>query len=153
MVRGIMVPLVTADFIAFEDFQEDILWILDQADKIEEIRNNAVHSPLIHTFNEFDISPLHPASADRRKYGWMTGGNITPNVLMRNRRALRIAQKDANEEFLAELRWARDASVILRDFALRIFWALLYEPAPWPRRPSLPKRGHRKTRRKVAHSP
>jgi hypothetical protein len=146
MLRGIMIPLVTSDFLEFFNFEEDIRWILDQVDKIEEIRNNAVHAPLIHNYNEFDVSPLNPSSADRRKYQWFAGGSITPNILMQNRRALRVAQKHANEEFLRELRWARDASIVLRDFALRIFWALLYEPAPWPRRPSLPHRGQKKIR-------
>ena len=143
MLRGILVPLITSDFIQFWNFEEDIRWILDEADKIEEIRNNAVHAPLIHNFNEFDISPMFPASAGRRKFNW-SGGKITPNVLLRNRRALRIAQKHPNGDILRELRWARDASAILRDFALRIYWALLYEPAPWPRRPVLPNRGRKK---------
>jgi hypothetical protein len=143
MLRGILVPLVTSDFIQFGNFEEDIRWILDEADKIEEIRNNAVHAPLIHNFNEFDISPIFPASAGRRKYKW-SGGKITPNILMRNRRALRIAQKNPEGDILRELRWARDASAVLRDFALRIYWALLSEQAPWPRRPALPNRGRKK---------
>jgi hypothetical protein len=142
-LRGILVPLVTSDFIQFESFEDDVRWILDEADKIEEIRNNAVHAPLIHDFNEFDISPMFPASADRRKIR-SSGGKITPNVLMRNRRALRIVQKHHDGDMLRELRWARDASTVLRDFALRISWALLYEPAPWPRRPDLPNRGSKK---------
>lgn len=146
MLRGIMVPLVISDLIEFDKLEEDIGWILDQADKIEEFRNNAVHSPLIHNFTEYDISPLHPGTRDRRKYPMFAGGQIAPNTLMRNRRALRIARKLSNDEFLRELRWARDASIVLRDFALRIFWALLYETAPWPRRPSLPNLGKRKTR-------
>ena len=101
------------------------------------------NSPLIHNFNEFDISPIFPTSAGRRKYKW-SGGKITPNILMRNRRALRIAQKNPDGDILRELRWARDASAVLRDFALRIYWALLYEPAPWPLRPALPNRGRKK---------
>lgn len=148
MLRGILVPLVTADFIAFNDFEKDIGWILDQADKIEDIRNNAVHTPLIDNFNEFDISPLVPSSDVRRKYKW-AGARVIPNILMSNRRAVRVAEKHKDDDLIAELRWARDASVVLRDFTLRIFWALLYEPAPWPRRPSLPNRGQNKTRRKL----
>lgn len=144
MLRGIMVPLVTSDFLEFSNFEEDIRWILDEADRIEEIRNNAVHAPLIHNYNEFDVSPMYPASQDRRKYKtvFVGAGKIIPNVLMSNRRALRIAKRHS-DDLLRELRWARDASAVLRDFALRIAWALLYEPAPWPRRPSLPGRGQK----------
>ena len=140
MLRGIMVPLVVADLIEFSDLEEDIRWILDQADKVEDFRNNAVHSPLIHAAVEYDITPMTWLLGRPRKKH-----DIAPNILMQNRRALRIAQKKANDEF-GELRWARDASIVLRDFALRIYWALLYEHAPWPRRPSLPNLGRRKSR-------
>ena len=42
MLRSLMFPLVTADFIQFWTFEEDINWLLGEADKIEEIRNGAV---------------------------------------------------------------------------------------------------------------
>lgn len=144
MLRGIMIPLVTSDFMGYWNFEEDIRWMLDEADKIEETRNNAVHAPLIHSYNEFDISPMYPASRDRRKYKTVFpgAGEVIPNILMSNRRALRLAKKHS-DDVLRELRLARDASAILRDFALRIAWALLYEPAPWPQRPSLPNRGRK----------
>lgn len=152
MLRGILIPLVVDDLIEFHEFEKDVQWLLDQTDKLEDFRNTAVHSPLIHRFNEYDISPLHMSSRERRKYDkvrrYLNDSHIeiAPNVLMRNRRALRVAQKEANDAFLREMRWARDATAVLRDFALRIFWALEYEPAPWPRRPSLPNLGQRMTR-------
>jgi hypothetical protein len=148
MLRGILVPLVLDDFIAYHGIEEDINWILDEADKLEDIRNNAVHSPMLEGLNFHDLSIVaRPLRPDR---SWMSKEDkirlgVAPNTLMKNRRALRLA-KNAQHDLLAEFRWAREATSTLRDFALNMVWALMREDVPWPRRPALPNRGQKKKR-------
>ena len=138
MLEALLSPLVVDDFIAFPDFLEDIKWILSETDKIEEIRNNAVHAPL-----KMDLRP--GVTVDHFLHG--KAFVVAPNVEMKNIRELRLLQKHPGQiTLLKEVRWARDASALLRDFTQRIVWALTDDEHPWPRRPSLPNRGQKKTR-------
>jgi hypothetical protein len=73
------------------------------------------HSPLIYDFNEFDISPFIFASADRRKYK-KTGGRIAAHILMQNRRALRLAREQADDDFFERLRWTGTSLAIYAIF-------------------------------------
>ena len=139
MLEALLSPLVVDDFIAFPDFLEDIKWILSETDKIEDIRNNAVHAPL-----KMDLRP--GVTVDHFLHG--KAFVVAPNVQMKNRRALRLLQKHPDQiTLLKEVRWARDASALLRDFTQHIVWALTDDEHPWPRRPSLPNGGQKKTRR------
>jgi hypothetical protein len=104
---------------------EDVTWLLDEADKLEDARNDAIHSPLT-TF-----TPDNFGSID----------HIAPSLAFDNRRAMKLARKD----LLTEFRWCRDASLVLRDFAEQIYEAVAARTA-WPDRPSLPNRGQKKRR-------
>lgn len=109
---------------------EDIIWLLDEADKIEDARNDAVHSPLVF---------FSPNNWFAQTQG--LAGKVSPSLAFGNRRA----QKLKNKDLLTEFRWCRDAAVVLRDYASAIYEAVA-APVPWPKRPLLPNRGQKKTR-------
>jgi len=117
-------------------FASDVLWLCGEADKLEDSRNSAIHSPLIFH------SPSNALSVQRG-----TAGKVLPLVAFGNPRAMKLHKKD----LLTEFRWCRDAAVTLNDFAKSLFFAVGSD-APWPRRPSLPNRGQRKIRQ-VAQRP
>jgi hypothetical protein len=95
---------------------EDITWICQQADRLEDGRNDAIHSPLWAT----------PLGA---------GTSIRPVAGLGNVRATKLL----NENLLAEFRWCRDLATVLRNFAMQID-AALSGRASWPARPKLPAR-------------
>lgn len=105
---------------------DDVKWLLDRCDELEEARNNAVHSPLLLVRIGID----HTRAAATRS-------RAVPDVLLRNPRALKLQQKD----LLSEFRRVRASVLVLRDFAVRIDRALTADGAVWPRRPTLPNRG------------
>lgn len=119
-----------------ERWVKEVIWLLGQADRLEEDRNNAIHAPLI----------WFPAEAE--EHGLK--GGVQPHRISMNKRALNLSNKD----LLTEFRWIRDAIIVIRDYAYD-----LYEAWEWgkeirrslPRRPSLPNRGH-KSRRLVRPS-
>jgi hypothetical protein len=136
MLEGLMTPLVTDDFIRFPNFVSDIKWVLEETNKLEEFRNNAVHVPITIGIG---------ATAKTIEEHISTFG-VVPDIFMKNRRALKLAHK-SHQDVLREHRWTCSAAIVLSDFTLKICWALLFDEAPWPRRPSLPNRGQRKSRR------
>jgi hypothetical protein len=95
---------------------DGIRWICREATTLEDLRNNAIHSP-------FWANTALPAA---------------PMVGLGHLRAKRLA---ANKNLLAELRWGRDAATVLRNFAMEIDQALSGAPlGPWPKIPKLPLR-------------
>jgi hypothetical protein len=135
MLRGVLNPYVLLPLLVdFPGLSDDLNWILDEADKIEETRNNAVHTALIwigkHQAFE-DIIAEHKIE-------------VIPDVILSGKRAMSAAKKDLRErQILQEYRWGRDACLTLRDFANRIGHALIGLDT-WPRRPGLPNRGQKK---------
>lgn len=115
----------------FTDLQEKVTWLLDEADKLEDARNDAIHSPLVSSKGE-NLSAIQPASAHR----------VLPLTAFGNRRALKLGQK----ELLSEFRWCRQAAITLRDFAHELYDAAASH-RPCREIPSLPNRGQRKTPR------
>lgn len=137
MLQALLNPILKTDLQAFPKLIEDMTWILKEADKLEDIRNNAVHAPLVWLGD-------HPALSyiiEKHKI------DVIPDVTLANKRAMNVAAKAANKGLLREYRWARSACLILRDFTAQIGGALSVEGATWPRRPSLPNRGDRKKSR------
>jgi hypothetical protein len=110
---------------------EDIAWILSEADKLEEARNNAVHSPLLLLGD----SPLVEAAG--------MVGHVIPDMIFGNPRARKMAKKD----LLTEFRWCRDATLVLRDFCVLLERAIATGGLSWPDRPRLPTRGLKRSRR------
>lgn len=101
-------------------FIDDINWVCERADRIEEERNNALHSPL-----------------------WAIPGttgakSVVPLFGLGHKRAKRLAGKD----LLVEFRLCRDRAMILDGFVSSIEFALARSaglaPRPWPERPSWP---------------
>jgi hypothetical protein len=95
---------------------DDVIWICGQANTLEDLRNDAIHSPLWGS----------PAGK---------GASVQPLATFGNVRASKLL----NKNLLAEFRWCRDSATRLRDFAMKID-AALSGRAPWPDRPKLPAR-------------
>jgi hypothetical protein len=112
----------------FVSLVDDVTWLLDQADKVEDARNDAIHSPLVF----FDHTNVF---AQQR--GW--AGKVMPSLAFGNKRAGKLRDKD----LLTEFRWCRDAAVALREYASQLYEAVA-APIPWPDRPALPNRGHQR---------
>ena len=131
MLKALMNPIIAADFHQFPKLVADVSWILGEADKIEEIRNNAVHAPLIWIGD-------HPAIA---ALAAELESPVIPNVILGNKRALLVSRPGMRGGPIKEYRWGKDASLVLRDFTVTIGVAMTVEGAPWPDRPQLPNRG------------
>jgi hypothetical protein len=110
---------------------DDIEWVLNQADKIEDLRNDALHSPVILLGTKAKARPA-------------------PNHYFGHVRARKLSERD----FIAEFRRFRATATKLRDFVGRLDLALLnYPNGSWPSRPSLPTRSENKgprNRRRIA---
>jgi hypothetical protein len=102
----------------------DLNWLLDQVDRVEDVRNDAIHSALVF-YRDDDRSPQSTGLA----------GRVTPSVAFGNPRAAKLAKRD----LLTEFRWCRDASVVLSAFAGSLYEAVAAR-GEWPNRPSLPNR-------------
>ena len=131
MLKALMNPIIAADFNQFPKLLDDVSWILSEADKIEEIRNNAVHAPLIWVGD-------HPALAELVS---QLESDVIPNLILANKRALLVSRPGMRGGPIKEYRWGRDASLVLRDFTVRIGQAMTDDGFPWPDRPRLPNRG------------
>ena len=96
----------------------DVEWLCGQADKLEDARNDALHSPFWAAKETSGKTTIVP----------VTGlGHVR-------------ARKFQGKNVLFELRWCRDATTVLRNFAMEIEHALKDYRRPWPDRPRLPNR-------------
>jgi len=96
---------------------DDVEWLCDRIDRLEDTRNNVAHSPFWGTgsFGQVFIAPL-------------TGlGHVR-------------AKKLEGKNILAELEWCRDATITLRNFAMEMDYAMSDYKRTWPDRPKLPTR-------------
>jgi len=112
----------------------DILWLLGEVDKLEDARNDCVHSRLLAP------SALALVLAELAKVEMPP---VMPDLLRENKRALKLRNKD----LLTEFRWCRDQAVTLANYARLIGMVLLGDKGSWPRKPKLPNRGLKKPRR------
>jgi hypothetical protein len=110
---------------------EDILWLLDQAQRLADRRNDAMHSPFILS------------------YGASGGVTVAPAVFLGHPRAGKLQGKNV----LMEFEWYRDCARVLADFAYELFYSLKMAPIaalpapPLPERPRLPLLGQSKSRK------
>ncbi|MFZ0845261.1 MAG: hypothetical protein WAM62_05660, partial [Pseudolabrys sp.] len=110
--------------------REEIEWILNEATKIEDRRNDALHSPLI-------------------LLGTKKKSRVVPSYHFGHTRAERLNKVD----ILREFRWFRDTATALRDYAGKIEGALSRLDTAWPDRPQLPNRGdHKKQKQRLPKS-
>lgn len=101
---------------------DDLDWLLVEAGKLEDIRNNVIHAPL--------------ASAGAGK-----NTIILPASVMGSPRAKRLDKLlTERKSLLAEFRWCRDTAIVLRDYGWRMDWVLSEQRGSWPERPRLPVR-------------
>lgn len=93
-----------------EDLRLYVPWILKQADRVEDRRNNAVHAPL-HLVADISglAEPLDRAALIKI-------GEVRPHTWGRNVRATRLEAK----ALLGEYRACRDEAVALRDLVCLI---------------------------------
>jgi hypothetical protein len=116
--------------------REDIKWLLDQAAKLEDARNDAVHSPLF--------------IVDRSLYGLAGSGQpVAPAWWLSNPRAGKLSKR---ADLLSEFRYCRDTALALADFAQAMDGALVNQPRLWPERPALPNRDKYVVRRRKRRS-
>jgi hypothetical protein len=132
MLKAVIDTLSDEEQAAFPKLAEEVTWILQRADSLEDARNDAVHSPLLL---------LGSTKVTQAIFGDM----VIPDLMHGNPRSMKLARKD----LLIEFRWCRDTSLVLRDFASQTSGSLALGVAvfPWPDRPSLPNRGLKKTPR------
>src|SRR5262249_39167518 len=102
----------------------DLNWLLDQADRVEDARNDAIHSALV--FYRHDDGSAQAIGL---------AGRVTPSVPFATSRSVTLAKMD----LLTECRWCRDASVVLSAFAGSLYEAVATR-GKWPNRASLPNR-------------
>ncbi len=110
-----------------DQVRKEIKWILDQADKLEDDRNNALHSPLVST----------------------PEGKIIPFDGLGNQRAGKLVAKSEKlkaNTLLGQFHLFYDTTVILRDYATELAEAMRVKTV-CPDRPELPSRGDYKDQR------
>jgi hypothetical protein len=108
----------------------EIEWIVKEANKLEDVRNDIVHTPILYIDDE--LAELLQIKAGISTHDW--GGHP---------RAVRLAPKD----LLIEFRWFRDRCLVLADYATKFFmfkWP--HGNVAWPDRPQLPTREDQKNR-------
>jgi len=115
---------------------EEIIWILDAANKLEDWRDDSAHTPLIYSYVgdilNFGDTLSAPSIFDLSQLV------VVPQTGFSNPRALKIEQN--KRDLLVEYRYARNRILILRDYAIAIEFAWSAPPVPWPDRPVLPER-------------
>ena len=99
-------------------FQADVKWLCGRVDALEDLRNDALHSPywaFVRGFNDIVVMP---------------------NINLGHVRAKKLLAKN----LLAEFRGCRDSAILLSRFAWQMDCALSDYTQPWPDRPALPNR-------------
>jgi hypothetical protein len=100
---------------------ERIEWLMKEADKVAEARDDAVHAPLFSSGRGPGTAPI-----------------VSPGSTHGHPRAMNLE----NRELLADFRWCRDAATTLTVFCLELQMAMGEGSAPGnlPDIPNLPKR-------------
>jgi len=116
-------------------FYEEIKWVVDNANRLEDTRNDVLHSPLwgVRAENKIVVNPL---------------------ATLGNKRARKLRDKNLLEEF----RHFRDTASVLRNYGSHLEMVLSCG-TPWRGRPKLPtleltkKRSRRRPERKEERPP
>jgi hypothetical protein len=132
LLKAALITATADEQAKYPKMVSDISWILDRTNDLEDLRNDGVHAPLVV------LGDTRNAASPSRFLG-LTGAFVMPALALRNIRANKLHKKDLLKEF----RYCRDATLVLRDFVVRIDTALS-RSGPWPNRPSLPNRGQKK---------
>lgn len=135
-------------FDGFEEVGLEILWLLKQADSLEDFRNSAIHAPLIFLGNTKLSRAVFGEMVERHGLSW-----VLPNVFLRNQRAIKLTDISTKKALIDEFRWAREAILVLRDYAEELELAWANEDKSSLERPSLPNRGDKKKPRSGRRRP
>lgn len=138
LLRVVIETVTDEERASFPKLVDDLTWLLQRADWLEDARNDAVHSPLLY---------IGATKAMREAFGII----IMPNLLYGNPHSAKLAKKGLLNEF----RWCRDTVLALRDSANLISGSLALGTALllWPDRPFLPNRGEKKASRRAQSRP
>ncbi len=102
---------------------DDVKWLLTEANKLSDSRNDILHSPLLSLT---DI-------ADEKS------SSVSPLTINRNPRAIKLSKKD----LMSEIHWCRDTATVLLTYCQSLKFRVIYGADPWPARPQLPNRGQK----------
>jgi hypothetical protein len=122
------------------EINTDVCWLVNRASELENLRNDAIHSPLFSVsksiYGGFDLNP-------REK--------VAPAYWLFNPRAINLSKR---ENLLTEFRYCRDLAITLADYAQLIDRSLINQRGAWPNRPPLPNRAEKSSQpHKSAHPP
>jgi hypothetical protein len=104
----------------FPDAKESIDWLLNEANKVADRRNDAIHAPCSVTIGTEDFE-------------------IIPFSFLGNPRAKKLHTKD----ILAEFAWYAQSASVLKQHAQDVEVALSAAGKPWPDKPRMPALEHR----------
>ena len=109
--------------------RDDIIWLIDEADKVANKRNDAIHAPCSITISA-------------------RGFEITPEYFFGNPRARSLKKKNILKEFA----WYELSAETLTRFARDATTAIASKQGAWPGRPRMPTPGqgqsHREEKKK-----
>lgn len=123
----------------FPKLQDDISWLLGQAMKLEDRRNDIIHAPLFSL-----VDPGTNVSLVAQYFALQVGAEVIPNLMLQNTRATKLVDKNPKGQMLADFRWCRDSILALRDYASLITLGITVDQRAWPDRPQMPSRGQKK---------
>ncbi|WKA26365.1 hypothetical protein [Bradyrhizobium roseum] len=115
--REMLKGLASATLTDRKDLLEEILWVLKQADKFEDKRNDALHSPLIFMIEK-------------------DGPRLSSSHHMGNPRALKLKDKDLLNEF----KWYGETANVLASYLPTLTRCIRSPNHPFER-PTLPALG------------
>lgn len=129
MLQTVIDALPEDEFKEYPTVKADLAWILEEANKIADKRNDAVHAPCMLTIGngKFELAP-----------SWFYG----------HPRALKLRGKDILKEFS----WCDQRASTLTNYARAAATALSSRQGTWPERPLMPTLGQRSTHRE-SHRP
>ena len=104
----------------FPSAKEGIDWLLNEANKVADRRNDAIHAPCSVTIGTGDFE-------------------IIPFSFLGNPRAKKLHTKD----ILAEFSWYARSASVLKQYAVDVEAALSSTRRPWPDKPRMPILEHR----------
>lgn len=107
--RDMLKALLETSFLGQTNPQliEAVQWILKETDKLEEIRNNAIHTP-------FQWGPPYIGDQPRGRKA------VRPNLFLGHSRAKKLSKLSFTKKITDELIWGYEATLTLRNYALMI---------------------------------
>jgi hypothetical protein len=119
----------------FPKAREDLLWLLGEANKLAEDRNDAIHAPIAIETDVPAATSEVVASMSAYHYG--------------QPQARRLLGKN----LITEFEWCERRAAALTLFTAAIYEAFVDEQRLWPKRPRLPTRGQKRAAQDPPHPP